>query len=81
MCLGTHDRFISQPGKGALLIDLDYESKQSGFGWRKNQDKEDFDKLQGYRFIGMQNSPELFLEEDYEWNEDSYSDGFYGVAR
>ena len=75
-----HGRFISQPGRSALLIDLDYESKQFQFNLF-GQDEEDFDKLQGFRFIGMLNSSELFLEGGYEWKEDSYADGPCGVAR
>ena len=79
-CFG---RLISQPGNWSLIIDLEYETERQStiLAARAADTKEEVDKLKGYRFIGMLNSSELFLEAGYEFKEDSYADGPQGVAR
>ena len=49
-------RFIGQPGNGALIIDLDYETGHKSWGCHE---VDTIDKLKNYRFIGMPNSSEL----------------------
>ena len=71
-------RFIGQPGNGALIIDLDYETGHKSWGCHE---VDTIDKLKNYRFIGMPNSSELLLEADYEDKDDSFADGPREIAR
>ena len=74
-------RFISQPGNGALIIDLDYETGSKSWGCYYDHEVDAIDKLNNHRFIGMPNSSELLLELDYEDKEDSFADGPRETAR